>query len=182
MMRLFLLALLGWSMNGAALADCSGEGEVTLFGCQTENEKRIILLCGVGLDENDTQRYTGLRYEYVTEKGVEFSYPPDPTDASKLMFYSHWFESGLLRASLRFRNGDYTYRLYWESNPPSTEPDEISAPNTGVEVLKGKKVVAIKECYEDPEWYFDTTRRSAACDMENPYGAKACEPDGPEVK
>lgn len=169
-------------MSGSALAACDGEGEVTLFGCQTETENRIILLCGVGLDENDTQRYTGLRYEYVTGTGVEFSYPPDPREAAKLMFYAHWFENGLFRAHLRFRNGDYTYRLYWKSNPPSTAPDEISAPDTGVEVFKGKKRIAIKECNEDPEWYFDTTRRSAGCDMETPYGAKACEQDGPEVK
>jgi hypothetical protein len=183
MMRGIMAAILSvWTMSGAAFANCDGEGEVTLFGCETDSEKQVILLCGVGNDENDPQRYTGLRYEYVTEKGVEFSYPPHPADASKLMFYSHWFENGLLRAHLRFRNGDDTYRLFWRGNPPSTVPDEISAPTTGVEILKGKTVVATRECMENPGWYFDTTRRSAACDLENPYGERACEADGPEVK
>ncbi|MFT3989060.1 hypothetical protein [Aestuariivirga sp.] len=150
-----------------------------LFGCATTNEQRFVGICGVTDEQGNT---TGLRYVYRTERGEELSYPENPADSRKLLFFSHRFKAHLYEANVRFMRGGYTYHVFFRDNPPSTEPDTVTGPDAGVEVTaRSGKRVALIECGERPASYFDEIRRLSACDIRNPLGEKACAQDAPEV-
>ncbi len=156
--------------------------ESFLFTCQTENASRSISLCGQQEDSGEGMRWLGLHYVYETENGIEFSYPTDPAQGFKQFYFSHFFRNGLYEAYLRFAAGSDSYRIFFRDSPESANPDEVAAPDAGVEISRGGKIAETIRCGERPSWYFDQTRFLTACDMENPLGAKACEHDPPELK
>ncbi|WP_373503961.1 hypothetical protein [Aestuariivirga sp.] len=175
--------LVGCLLAPPALA--CGDGEVVLFGCQTldtthDLSDNGIAVCGGEPDADG--RYTTIHYEFTTTRSVELSYPVNPAEGRSQLFFHHYFEGGLYRARLRFKNGDYSYKIFFDANAPSTEPDEVTGPTAGVEVRKGSKLVAEISCGERPASYFDDIRQATSCDTTNPYGEKACASDGPEVK
>jgi hypothetical protein len=156
------------------------DDETTVFSCGMENEYRSISLCGTGADQDEPNRQLGLRYVYQTENDVEMSYPPDPRDAGKLLFFAHWFENGLYHSTVRFENGGFSYRLFYRDTPPSENPDEITGPDVGVEIYKSDERVGVVACGERPEWLADQIRLSTACDSDNPHGEAACAETAPE--
>ena len=155
------------------------EGEDILFACGTANEARTISICALPDDQGG---WLGAYYEYTTEKGVELTYPKDPAQSRQKLFFSHYFEDGLYRMSLRFENGGYTYNLYYDDSPPSIEENTVNGPTAGVEILKKKKTVTTIDCGERPTNYSDDIRKVSACDSANPYGKRACAESAPEVK
>jgi hypothetical protein len=157
---------------------CS-DGDFALFSCATENEKRSIAVCG---QPDGNGGWLGAYYEYATEKGVELSFPKDPAQSRRKLFFSHYFQNGLYRMSLRFDNGPFTYRLFYRDNPPSTKEDTVNGPYAGIEVLKKNKIIAAISCGERPANYSDDIRKVSACDSSNPYGKRACAAEAPEVK
>ena len=182
-MRSFLLAtaILGLAA-GSTLANACESDESFLFTCQTENASRSISLCGRQEDSGEGMRWLGLHYVYETENGIELSFPSNPAQGFKQFYFSHFFRNGLYEAYLRFVAGGDSYRIYFRDAPESSNPDEAAAPDGGVEISRGGKVVETIRCGERPSWYFDQTRFLTACDMENPLGAKACEHNPPELK
>jgi hypothetical protein len=157
---------------------CS-EGDVALFACITENEARSIAVCG---QPDGNGGWLGAYYEYTTEKGVQFTYPKDPAQSRRKLFFSHYFKDGLYRMHLRFESGGFTYRIYYEDAPASTEENTVNGPDAGIEVLKKSKTVATISCGERPANYSDDIRKVSACDLMNPYGKRACAAEVPEVK
>ena len=127
-------------------------------------------------DTGEGLRWLGLRYVYETENGVELSYPADPAGSFKNFFFFHDFHDGQYEASLRFAVGEDSYRIFYHDAPEGADPQG------GVEISRGGKPAQTIRCGERPIWYFEETRLIAACDMENPLGAKACEHDPPELK
>jgi hypothetical protein len=179
-----LAALCAAAIAGPAAFACSDD-ERPLFGCQTldakgELSENSISICGV--ESDDQMGSKSMRYVYETPKGEELSYPPDPAEGRAKLFFHHYFKAGLYRARVRFENGGYSYRVFFDDTPPSTEPDTVNGPDAGVEVLKKGKVIARISCGERPASYFEDIRRGTACDLQNPYGEKACGENAPELK
>lgn len=175
-MRRWALAAVAGLCAAAPASACTGD-EWPMFGCQTMDEaynlkEESIALCGINSD--DQMGSKAIRYEHEAHGQVDFSYPPDPTEGMKKFFFHAYFKAGLYHARVRFENGGYSYRIYYDDSPPSTEPDTISGPAAGIEVLKHGKVVGKLQCGERPASYFEDIRRATTCDPENPYGAKGC--------
>jgi len=172
------LAVALWSAPALA---CDPD-ETFLFACETTNPARAIFLCGREEDTGEGMRMTGVRYLYRTERGDELSYPADPAEGLKKLYFSHLFRNDLYEAYVRFVIGKTTYRLFFRDAPQSSDPDTVNGPDGGVEVLEDGKLIATVQCGERPLWYFDETRRAIACDMENPFGAQGCSPEVLVVK
>lgn len=176
---------LGAALSIAGLvapAAACGSDETALFSCQTENPQNSIALCAKQNDEDGDARFTGIRYVYETAKGVELSYPSDPADGPGKLFFSHLFRGGLYQARIRFAIGSYGYTIFYEDNPPSTEPDTLTGPTAGVEVRKGGKAISTIFCGEKPASYFEEIRKLTSCDVRNPFGAEGCSGDPPSAE
>ena len=150
--------------------------ETFLFTCQTENPDRTIELCGREEDTGGGMHWNGVHYLYTTEKGVELSYPADSKEGHTKLYFSHLFRDGLYEAYLRFVDGADTYRLFYRDAPDGADPVG------GVEISRNGQLLETIHCGEPPLWYFETTRKIAACDMENPFGAEGCAALVPLVK
>ena len=164
-------------------AACEGS-EQYLFSCGTADAQGQYrdegpAICGT--QTPDGMGWETMRYVYESEKGVEFSYPPDPHDGKTKLFFHHYFAAGLYHARVRFENGGFTYQVHFDDTPPSKDPDTVNGPEAGVRVLRHGKVVADIACAERPASRFDDIRQGTACDRKNPYGEKACQPDALEL-
>jgi hypothetical protein len=182
---LALLLALAFTVAPPAFADACQGDEVYYFGCHILGADHQISENAIGLCGAQGEGHNGWatwRYVYETAKGVELSYPPDPAEGWKRLFFSHWFKKGLYHARVRFENAGYSYQIYFDDNPPSTTPDEIAGPDAGVRVYKKGKLVADIVCGERPGSYFDEIRQGISCDMQSPFGAKGCAENAPEVK
>jgi hypothetical protein len=160
-----------------AVACSSDDGEWPMFACQTMDKHfnlkdESIAICGRTSD--DQKGSTGLHYEHMVGDKVDFSYPADPAEGMAKLFFHHYFKGGLYHARVRFANGGYSYRIFFDDSPPATEPDTINGPSAGIEVRKGGKVISTLQCGERPASYFEDIRRGTTCDPDNPYGAKGC--------
>ena len=180
-----MLAAAAMLACAAAPALACEEGEVPLFGCQTFDvsgafSDNAFAFCAGNPDSKGD--YQSIAYESWTPAGVELVYPENRADGRTHLFFHHYFESGLYRARIRFESGGYTYRAYYDDNPPGTDPDDIVGPTAGVQVLKDGRVLEDIACGERPSSYFDEIRKATSCDTTNPHGEKACAADPPAVK
>jgi hypothetical protein len=155
----------------AALA-CTDE-ETYLFTCATANPDRVISLCGTEEDTGEGLHWTGVRFVYRTEKGDEISYPADPSEGPRKLFFSHRFKAGLYEAQVHFEDLGNAYRLYFRDAP------EGRVPEGGLEIGRDGKTVETLHCGEAPDWYFNETRQLLACDLDGPHGAQGCAPQIP---
>jgi hypothetical protein len=169
-----LLAMAFIAVPQTAFA-CSDE-ETYLFTCATANPERVIALCGTEEDTGEGMHWTSVRFVYHTEKGDEISYPADPAEGPRKLFFSHRFKAGLYEAQVRFEDRGSAYRLYFRDAP------EGEVPQGGVEISRDGKIAETMQCADKPDWYFDQTRQLLACDLQNPEGARGCSTQVPDVK
>ncbi len=170
-MKRWPLALAMLTLTPPAALACNGDAW-PMFGCQTMDrqsnlKEESIAICG-------TSDGSLINYEHTKGDTVDFTYPADPAQGGAKLFFHHYFKSGLYHARVRFKNGGYTYRIFFDGQPASTDPDTINGPSAGIEVLKGGKVISTLDCGERPASYFEDIRRATTCDPANPYGAKGC--------
>jgi hypothetical protein len=161
------------------------DGEVSLFSCQTldktgEPSEGGFAFCAGNQDADGV--FQSIHYEYGAAEAVDFSYPRNPAEGRQALLFHHYFKDQLYHARIRFETGGDTYVGYYDDNPPSTDPDEVTGPDAGVRVLRNGKVIADIVCGERPSSYFDDIRKATSCDITNPYGERACGYDAPEVK
>jgi hypothetical protein len=150
-----------------ARAECASD-EATLFSCSTGDAAKFIQLCAVRDDA--AGGYQSLQYRYGSEDAPELVFPEDRREGRKLLSFAHAFDKNTYVWSLRFANGDYTYRVFGMGD------------DAGVEVWKKKKRLAQVMCGERPYAITTDIRRAASCDMKNPFGAEGCGENPPTRK
>ncbi len=137
-----------------------------LFSCETARGK-FIRICG-DQDVNNVSKWTDIQYRFGPQDGPpELAFPRDPSTGKPALFFSHQELKGDYLVSIRFTNGNYTYRVFSGSKS-----------GAGVEVddAKGKKLRTI-DCAEVPTLFAEYLRLNLPCDPENPHGAAACRKD-----
>lgn len=160
-------SLLLFLMLPAPAFACAGD-EATLFSCLAKDESHTIELCAVRDDA--AGGYQSLQYRYGTAEKTELVFPEDRREGKKLLSFAHAFDKDTYVWSLRFANGDYTYRVFGLGD------------DAGVEVWKKKKRLAQVMCGERPHAMTSDIRRAASCDLKNPFGAEGCSENPPARK
>lgn len=144
--------------------------EEALFICETNRKDKYLAICAVEAEVG--KRWSALQYRFGPEDRAELVYPEDARQGASKMFFSHVAEGTIYKVSVRFRSGDFTYRI--ESSGDSAS-DPVGNGEAGVTVTDatGKKVAQIM-CIERPTMFAPYLQRALACDQENPYGKAAC--------
>ncbi|QIG52087.1 hypothetical protein G5V57_32940 [Nordella sp. HKS 07] len=172
MRHLAALIFLFWP--AAASACVADNNEAPLFVCETGSAGKYIEICAVETEAG--QSWSNVQYRFGNDEKTELVYSADAMDGAKKLFFSHVRGKNSYTVNVRFKNGDFTYRVYsvarWEGDEA---PAEAMDGEAGVEVKDKKgKQVAVIECIERPMIFPEYLRRALACDADNPYGAKGC--------
>lgn len=164
---LFLLAA-----AAPALACDTDRGEQPLFSCETENSGQFIQICAV--EHGAGEKWSDVQYQYGSEK-PSFVYPQNPADGAKSLFFSHMTKAGAYIVTVRFVSDGITYRVYSKALSEMEGEAGVTIDNTA------RPSMTSIACIERPYMFPDYLRRSLACDLENPLGARACEESPPEA-
>lgn len=99
---------------------CTGN-EQLIFGAVTTGGK-MVCLCS---SPNLTAQRGYLQYRFGRPGRVELEYPAERTGSQQRFYYAHYARYQREWASLRFKNNEYNYRLYYsfdrEAGRPTTE-------------------------------------------------------------
>lgn len=136
-----------------------------LFSCETARGK-FIQICSV--EEEAGRRWSQIQYRFGPIEKPELVYPADSSKGGSLLFFSHESKKGMYEVTVRFTNGNYTYRVY-------SVADDKGDGAAGVTVSDNKgKLLSTVSCIERPSIFPSYLQRALACDMRNPHGKAAC--------
>ncbi len=156
----------GLALNIAFAGICQDEDYGPLFTCETEREGKHISICAK--EEAAGEKWSAVQYQFGKEGHPEMVFPSDPEKGSTSLFFSHELSGGWYRVSVRFRVGNYSYKVYSHARG-EREGD------AGVLVTdqRGKTIADIK-CAERPYMFPSYLQRALSCDIKNPHGKAAC--------
>ena len=161
-----LVLTAGSFVNMALAGVCQDDDSGPLFVCETLREGKYIAICAK--EEVPGRQWSAVQYQFGKEGHPEMVFPDDPADGSKFLLFSHELSGGWYRVSVRFRVGDFGYKVYSHARG-EREGD------AGVLVTdrKGKTIADIK-CAERPYMFPSYLQRALSCDVKNPHGKAAC--------
>jgi hypothetical protein len=153
----------------AARTVCEPQEEA-LFICETNRKDKYLAICAVETEVG--KRWSAVQYRFGPEDRAELVYPEDARQGASKMFFSHVTEGTIYKVSVRFRSGDFTYKVE-SSGDSASHPVGDGAAGVTVTDATGKKVSQIS-CIERPTMFAPYLQRALACDLENPHGKAAC--------
>ncbi|MCS7080858.1 MAG: hypothetical protein NZ585_12535 [Chloracidobacterium sp.] len=96
---------------------CAGK-ERLFFGAVTTSGK-MVCLCG---SPNLTAEQGYLQYRFGRPGRVELEYPTERAGSQRLFYYAHYARYQREWASVRFKNNEYNYRIYYSYDGEAGRP------------------------------------------------------------